>query len=79
MPSSKGSCIPSSRAHILIAYAEILRAARILKQMEKAHKSNKGAAGLTLEGGGMEMIDAPMIKQVGFLYAPPRATTPQRY
>ncbi|EIW59205.1 citrate lyase beta subunit [Trametes versicolor FP-101664 SS1] len=47
--------VPSSK--------EILRAARILKQMEKAHKSNKGAAGLTLEGGGMEMIDAPMIKQ----------------
>ncbi|KAI0632174.1 citrate lyase beta subunit [Trametes polyzona] len=42
---------------------EILRAARILKHMEKAHLSNKGAAGLALEGGGMEMIDAPMIKQ----------------
>ncbi|OJT11533.1 Citrate lyase subunit beta-like protein, mitochondrial [Trametes pubescens] len=47
--------VPSSK--------EILRAARILKQMEKAHQTNKGAAGLTLEGGGMEMIDAPMIKQ----------------
>ena len=44
--------------------AEILRAARILRQMEKAHLSHKGAAGLELEGGGMEMIDAPMIKQV---------------
>ena len=43
---------------------EILRAARILRQMEKAHLSHKGAAGLELEGGGMEMIDAPMIKQV---------------
>ncbi|PIL22589.1 hypothetical protein GSI_15278 [Ganoderma sinense ZZ0214-1] len=42
---------------------EILRAARILKQMEKAHLANRGAAGLELEGGGMEMIDAPMIKQ----------------
>ncbi|KAI0648001.1 Pyruvate/Phosphoenolpyruvate kinase-like domain-containing protein [Trametes meyenii] len=42
---------------------EILRAARILKQMERAHLSRKGAAGLALEGGGMEMIDAPMIKQ----------------
>ncbi|KAI0349484.1 citrate lyase beta subunit [Trametes cingulata] len=47
--------VPSSK--------EILRAARILKQMEKAHLANKGAAGLELEGGGMEMIDAPMIKQ----------------
>ncbi|KAI0754918.1 Pyruvate/Phosphoenolpyruvate kinase-like domain-containing protein [Daedaleopsis nitida] len=47
--------VPSSK--------EILRAARILKQMEKAHFSHKGAAGLQLEGGGMEMIDAPMIKQ----------------
>ncbi|RPD77769.1 citrate lyase beta subunit [Lentinus tigrinus ALCF2SS1-7] len=42
---------------------EILRAAKILKQMEQAHLSNRGAAGLELEGGGMEMIDAPMIKQ----------------
>lgn len=58
------SYLPSSRARILISYAEILRATRILKQMEQAHKSNKGAAGLMLEGGGMEMIDAPMIKQV---------------
>ncbi|KAI0335847.1 citrate lyase beta subunit [Cubamyces sp. BRFM 1775] len=47
--------VPSSK--------EILRAARILKQMEKAHISHKGAAGLELEDGGMEMIDAPMIKQ----------------
>ncbi len=43
---------------------EILRAAKILEQMKKAHLSNRGAAGLELEGGGMEMIDAPMIKQV---------------
>ncbi|OSD07167.1 citrate lyase beta subunit [Trametes coccinea BRFM310] len=47
--------VPSSK--------EILRAARILKLMEKAHLSQKGAAGLEIEGGGMEMIDAPMIKQ----------------
>ena len=32
--------------------------------MEKAHLLNRGAAGLELEDGGMEMIDAPMIKQV---------------
>ena len=48
----------------LMCATEILRAARILRQMEKAHLSHKGAAGLELEGGGMEMIDAPMIKQV---------------
>ncbi|KAJ3491122.1 hypothetical protein NLI96_g953 [Meripilus lineatus] len=44
---------------------EILRAARILHNMEKAHASNRGAIGLSLEGGGQEMIDAPMIKQAG--------------
>ncbi|KAJ3559482.1 hypothetical protein NM688_g318 [Phlebia brevispora] len=42
---------------------EILRAARILLQMERAHKEQRGAAGLTTEDGGKEMIDAPMIKQ----------------
>ena len=35
--------------------------------MEKAHSANRGAAGLELEGGGMEMIDAPMIKQVCYV------------
>ncbi|KIP08983.1 hypothetical protein PHLGIDRAFT_355556 [Phlebiopsis gigantea 11061_1 CR5-6] len=42
---------------------EILRAARILRQMEKAHSQQRGAAGLATEDGSMEMIDAPMIKQ----------------
>ncbi|KAI0916965.1 hypothetical protein AcW2_007223 [Taiwanofungus camphoratus] len=42
---------------------EILRAARILHRMKMAHDSQKGAIGLELEGGGKEMIDAPMIKQ----------------
>lgn len=32
--------------------------------MKMAHDSQKGAIGLELEGGGKEMIDAPMIKQV---------------
>ena len=50
--------------HAIVTSSEILRAARILKQMEKAHLLNRGAVGLELEGGGMEMIDAPMIKQV---------------
>lgn len=31
--------------------------------MEKAHLEQRGAVGLELEGGGREMIDAPMIKQ----------------
>jgi hypothetical protein len=39
--------------------SEILRAAKILRAMEHAHASEKGAVGL--EG---EMIDAPMLKQV---------------
>jgi citrate lyase beta subunit len=39
--------------------SEILRAAKIVHNMEKAHIAQKGAVGL--EG---EMIDAPMIKQV---------------
>ena len=47
-----------------VELSEILRAARILHNMEKAHASNRGAIGLSLEGGGQEMIDAPMIKQV---------------
>ncbi|KAG2065583.1 beta subunit of citrate lyase [Suillus decipiens] len=42
---------------------EILRAAKILHQMEVAHSSQKGAFGLAMEGGGKEMIDAPMLKQ----------------
>jgi citrate lyase beta subunit len=37
----------------------MLRAAKIIHQMEMAHASQKGAVGL--EG---EMIDAPMLKQV---------------
>lgn len=32
--------------------------------MEMAHASHRGAFGLELEGGGKEMIDAPMLKQV---------------
>lgn len=32
--------------------------------MELAHASRLGAFGLELEGGGKEMIDAPMLKQV---------------
>lgn len=32
--------------------------------MEVAHSSQKGAFGLEMEGGGKEMIDAPMLKQV---------------
>ncbi|CCM01879.1 uncharacterized protein FIBRA_03950 [Fibroporia radiculosa] len=42
---------------------EIVRAAKILHRMKQAHSSQKGAIGLELEGGGKEMIDAPMIKQ----------------
>ncbi|KZT11995.1 citrate lyase beta subunit [Laetiporus sulphureus 93-53] len=43
---------------------EILRAAKILHRMQKAHsEAQRGAIGLELEGGGKEMIDAPMIKQ----------------
>ena len=44
--------------------AEILRAARIVKKMEQAHGAQRGAIGLELEGGGKEMIDAPMLLQV---------------
>lgn len=38
---------------------EVERAARILNEMERAHKSKKGAIGL-----GEEMIDMPMVLQV---------------
>ncbi|KAL4080952.1 citrate lyase beta subunit [Scleroderma citrinum] len=42
---------------------EILRAAKILHRMNKAYASEKGAFGLEMDGGGKEMIDAPMLKQ----------------
>ncbi|KIJ54837.1 hypothetical protein M422DRAFT_24729 [Sphaerobolus stellatus SS14] len=44
---------------------EIFRAATILHQMAISHASEKGAFGLDLGDGkgGMEMIDAPMLKQ----------------
>jgi len=44
-------------------HKDILRAAKIVHQMEKSHALEKGAFGLDLEGGGKEMIDAPMLKQ----------------
>lgn len=47
-----------------IGNAEILRAAKILHRMNIAHSHEKGAFGLEMEGGGKEMIDAPMLKQV---------------
>ncbi|KIK80992.1 hypothetical protein PAXRUDRAFT_157166 [Paxillus rubicundulus Ve08.2h10] len=45
------------------SFKEILRAATILHQMNAAHSSQMGAFGLAMEGGGKEMIDAPMLKQ----------------
>jgi len=42
---------------------DIFRAAKIIHQMELAHATQIGAFGLELEGGGKEMIDAPMLKQ----------------
>lgn len=47
----------------LTEVTEIARAARILHYMQDAHVNERGAIGLPLEGGGEEMIDAPMIKQ----------------
>lgn len=44
--------------------AEILRAAKILHQMNVAYSNQKGAFGLEMESGSKEMIDAPMLKQV---------------
>jgi len=54
--------------------AEILRAVRILRTMEAAHASQKGAIGLESEGGGKEMIDAPMIKQAKNIITKAKAT-----
>ncbi|KAF8320301.1 beta subunit of citrate lyase [Clavulina sp. PMI_390] len=43
---------------------EINRATTILRQMEKARKTEaRGAFGLEMPDGGMEMIDEPMVKQ----------------
>ncbi|KAI9462197.1 citrate lyase beta subunit [Boletus coccyginus] len=44
-------------------FHEILRAAKILHRMNIVHSNQKGAFGLEMEGGGKEMIDAPMLKQ----------------
>ncbi|KAG6372876.1 hypothetical protein JVT61DRAFT_7311 [Boletus reticuloceps] len=33
--------------------------------MNIAYSNQRGAFGLEMEGGGKEMIDAPMLKQVG--------------
>ena len=49
----------SSPYHTDVCISEIVRAARILKEMQRAHEAEIGAIGL--DG---QMIDAPMIKQV---------------
>ena len=69
VPTSKGISVyllygwPLT-VELLLFHAEILRAAKILHQMEVAHASQIGAFGLDLEDGGKEMVDAPMLKQV---------------
>ena len=45
--------------HIDVGILEIVRAGKILKEMQRAHGAQIGAIGL--DG---QMIDAPMIKQV---------------
>jgi citrate lyase beta subunit len=49
----------SSPYHTDVHISEIVRAARVLKEMQRAHEAEIGAIGL--DG---QMIDAPMIKQV---------------
>lgn len=44
-------------------FAEILRAAKIVRAMDEAHAANLGAADIEHEGTTV-MIDAPMILQV---------------
>lgn len=58
-PKGEDSLVTQSLIITDISSPEILRAAKILHQMEVAHSSQKGAVGL--EG---EMIDAPMLRQV---------------
>ncbi|KAF8133992.1 citrate lyase beta subunit [Boletus edulis] len=50
-------------ASFVPTFHEILRAAKILHQMNIAYSNQRGAFGLEMEGGGKEMIDAPMLKQ----------------
>jgi len=50
-------------ASFVPTFHEILRAAKILHQMKIAYSNQRGAFGLEMEGGGKEMIDAPMLKQ----------------
>ncbi|KAF8609711.1 beta subunit of citrate lyase [Ceratobasidium sp. AG-I] len=52
---------------------ELLRAAKIVGQMEKSHASSTGAFGLDTDGKGAEMIDAPMLKQAEATLAKARA------
>lgn len=60
-PTSAGRFDSSLNIVFTLKCSEILRAAKIVHQMELAHASEKGAAGLD-----DEMIDAPMLKQVCF-------------
>ena len=64
VPSARGEPLWNKPRTFSSHYTEILRAAKILHQMKKAHSDQRGAIGLAVEGGPTEMIDAPMIKQV---------------
>lgn len=59
VPTAKGEYAKTDVDEVSMIGLEILRAAKILRAMEHAHASEKGAVGV--EG---EMIDAPMLKQV---------------
>ncbi|CAE6439426.1 unnamed protein product [Rhizoctonia solani] len=50
---------------------EITRAAKVISQMARSHASSTGAFGLDSGSGNVEMIDAPMLKQVNYPFFPP--------
>ncbi|KAB5594273.1 Citrate lyase subunit beta-like protein [Ceratobasidium theobromae] len=54
---------------------ELLRASKIIAQMERSHASSTGAFGLDVSGDGknIEMIDAPLLKQAEATIAKARA------
>jgi citrate lyase subunit beta-like protein len=70
VPTSSGmfQCDVALHSELILPRLEISRAAKIVHEMKTAYASQRGAFGLELEGGGKEMIDAPMLKQVSALW-----------
>lgn len=67
VPTEKGTTHPFyTHTPLNFTHTELLRASKIIAQMERSHASSTGAFGLDVSGDGknIEMIDAPLLKQV---------------